>query len=100
VTLIEVILNLKGEAISLTTETTWGLIFIFLSILWVNCDADWNEFEKPFDFGFIVYVLWPVALPWYLVHTRGVEGLLVYLGFITIWLLPWLAGLVIHAYFT
>lgn len=100
VTIVEVMLNLKGEVISLSAETTWGLIFLFLSIQWVNCDADRENFSKPFDFGFLVYIFWPIALPWYLISTRGIEGLLVYLGFIAVWLLPWISGLIAFAYFT
>lgn len=69
-------------------------------ILWVYCDAGRSDFEKPFDFGFLVYIFWPVALPWYLVSTRGVEGVLIFLGFIALWIGPWLMGLVAYVYFS
>jgi hypothetical protein len=98
--IIEILLNLKEMEVSQTTNTIWGGIFILLSILWVYYDADRPDFKKPFDFGFIVYVFWPIALPWYLITTRGLEGILIFFGFISLWLGPWLAGLVAYVYYT
>lgn len=97
---VQVLLNLKGQEISKSTETLWGIIFIILTIFWVYCDAGRSDFEKPFDFGFLVYIFWPVALPWYLVSTRGMEGVLIFLGFIALWIGPWLMGLVAYVYFS
>ena len=97
---IEVLLILQGKEVSESTLSAWGLVSVILSILWAYYDADRNDFKKPFDFGFLVYVFWPVAFPWYLVKTRGVEGLLLFLGFISLWLSPWLSGLVAYVYFT
>lgn len=97
--IVEVVVNLNEEFVSNSTQTLWGLVFLLLSILWANIDANRNSFEKPFDFGFLVYIFWPIALPWYLYTTRGVEGLLIFLGFITIWLGPWLSGLIAYVYY-
>jgi len=97
---IEVLLNLQEKEVSDYTQSMWGLVFVILSILWAYYDADRSDFEKPFDFGFLIYVFWPVAFPWYLVKTRGVEGLLLFFGFISLWLSPWLSGLVAYVYFT
>ena len=98
--IIEVLFNLQGEEVSESTQSIWGVVFLLLSILWAYYDADRSDFEKPFDFGFLVYVFWPIAFPWYLVKTRGAEGILVALGFVSIWLGPWIAGLVAYVYFT
>ena len=97
---IEVLLNLQEKEVSDSTQFAWGAVFLILSILWANSDADRKDFYKPFDFGFLVYVFWPVAFPWYLVATRGVEGILVFGGFVLLYLGPWVAGLVAYAYFT
>ena len=86
--------------VSQTTNSIWGGIFILLTILWVYYDADRPDFKKPFDFGFLVYIFWPIALPWYLITTRGLEGILIFFGFISLWLGPWLAGLVAYVYYT
>jgi hypothetical protein len=99
-TIIEILLNLQSKEVSATSQSVWGTVFLLLSILWVYYDADRKDFNKPFDFGFLVYVFWPIALPWYLIYTRGLEGFLIFLGLISLWLGPWLAGLVAYVYFT
>ena len=97
---IEVLLNLQEKEISTSTQATWGVIFLFLTIFWAYYDADREDFEKPFDFGFFIYAFWYVAFPWYLVKTRGIEGILLYIGFLAIWLAPWFSGLVAYVYYT
>lgn len=96
---LEVILNLNDDGISDTTRSLWGFIFIVLSIMWAYADARQRNFHKPFDFGFLAYVLWPIVFPWYLVTTRGIKGILLFFGFLTCWLGPWLAGLITYVYF-
>jgi len=95
---IEVRLNLQEEVVSDATQTLWAGVFVLLSIFWAYYDAEREDFDKPFDFGFLVYVFWPVAFPWYLIKTRGTEGVLVLIGFITLWLGPWFAGLLAYVY--
>jgi len=98
--IVEVLLNLREEETSPSTQAAWGAIFFFLTIFWAYYDAEREDFEKPFDFGFFIYVFWYIAFPWYLVKTRGVEGVLLFVGFVAIWLAPWLSGLVAYAYYT
>jgi len=97
---VQILLNLRGEEISDATDALWSGVFLLTTIFWAYYDADRRDFDKPFDFGFLIYVFWPIALPWYLIKTRGIEGLLIFLGFMAIWLGPWLAGLVAYVYFT
>ena len=97
---LEILLNLQEKFISESTEVAWSIIFFISSIYWAYYDADREDFEKPFDFGFFVYVFWWVLFPWYLIKTRGIDGVLLYLGFIAIWIAPWVSGLVAYAYFT
>jgi hypothetical protein len=99
-TVAEVAMNLEGQEVSDSTAFFWGAAFIILSIVWANKDAKTNNFEKPFDFGFLVYVFWPVAFPWYLVKTRGIDGVLIFLGFLFIWAVPSCFGLVAYVYFS
>ena len=75
-------------------------MFFMSTIFWAYYDAGRKDFKKPFDFGFFIYVFWQVAFPWYLIKTRGIEGVVLYLGFIALWLFPWLSGLVTYVYFT
>ncbi|MCU7797911.1 MAG: hypothetical protein KZQ75_12340 [Candidatus Thiodiazotropha sp. (ex Myrtea spinifera)] len=98
--ILEVLINLQGKVVSDATQSVWSFVFIIVTILWAQKDADKKGVYKPFDFGFLIYIFWPVAFPWYLTHTRGVEGALLFMGFISLWLGPWVAGLVAYAYFT
>ena len=94
----EVLLNSQGEVVSDTTQTLWGLIFLILTITWTLADSKTNNIDRPFDNGFLLYIFWPIAFPYYLYITRGIEGIVLYLGFMSLWLGPWLAGLVAYTY--
>ncbi|MEH6542493.1 MAG: hypothetical protein V7721_01000 [Porticoccaceae bacterium] len=95
---VEVIMNSRGEVVSDSTQSLWGILFVIVTIVWAMADSETNEFDKPFDFGFLMYIFWPIALPYYLISTRGIEGIVLFFGFISIWLGPWLAGLVAYTY--
>jgi hypothetical protein len=97
---IEVALNLQGKSVSNSTNSVWSLMFFVTTIFWAYYDADREDFNKPFDFGLFIYIFWPVAFPWYLLKTRGTDGSLMLLGFLVLWLGPWLAGLVTYVYFS
>ncbi|PCJ28212.1 MAG: hypothetical protein COA96_01510 [SAR86 cluster bacterium] len=97
---LEVLLNLQEEVLSGSTQALWSFTFVLLTILWAYYDAKKADIETPFDFGFILYIFWPVVLPWYLYRTRGIEGILMFFGLISLWVGPWLAGVVAYYYFS
>lgn len=87
----------RHSAVSEATELAWSFVFVMLTILWAHCDARLRHFHEPFEFGFLAYLLWPLVFPWYLVSTHGARGLPIFLGFVLLWLLPWLtAALAVH----
>jgi hypothetical protein len=92
--------SVKDSEVSDVAQSLWSLAFVFLIIMWVFGDAKERKFHKPFDFGFIIYVFWPILFPWYLVNTRGHEGILIFLGFIMLWIAPLLSGIIAYAYAT
>lgn len=96
---LEIIVNLQGETVSDTTQSIWGFVFIILSILWAYADSKQKSFHKPYEFGFLAYALWPIVFPWYLIATRGIEGFVLFLGFLLLWLGPWLLGCIVYIYF-
>jgi hypothetical protein len=55
---------------------------------WVQTDARIRRCTPFFDFGTFVLVIWTLAIPWYLIWTRGWRGLLVTLMFFGLWVLP------------
>ncbi len=95
---LEFYLNSIGRFETKQTQLVWGFVFVVLTIVWTLDDVKKRKFEKPFDFGFLMYVFWPIAFPYYLVSTRGIEGLVHIAGFLALWLGPWMAGLVAYVY--
>lgn len=98
VSCVEFYLNSRGEFLTETTQTTWGLVFGLLTIWWAWNDAKERGMHKPFDFGFLMYVFWPVAFPYYLLSSRKVEGIIWLAGFAALWSAPFFAGLVAYIY--
>jgi hypothetical protein len=69
----------------------WTLIFSVLVGVWTERDNSGARFSKPFEFGFFVYLFWPLILPYYLFKTRGVKGLLFAPGFFVLYSAPYIA---------
>jgi hypothetical protein len=55
---------------------------------WVQTDARIRRCTPFFDFGTFVLVIWSLAIPWYLIWTRGWRGLLLTLMFFGLLVLP------------
>jgi hypothetical protein len=47
-----------------------------LLAMWVYLDRQGRQIKLPFEFDAFVFFAWPVALPYYLVKSRGARGLL------------------------
>lgn len=97
-TFIEVMSALKGYEANTGTRVVWSVISLFAVAFWVTSDSKDYPESKPFEIGFLIYILWPLTLPWYLVATRGIEGLIQTIGFISILFLPWLIGTAVYVY--
>jgi hypothetical protein len=78
----------------------WGLVFALLLAWWVVADSGGRpNVYRPFKYGWLVFLALPFYLPYYLLRTRGVVGLvwllsfaLLYtLGFLLQWAI-WVAG--------
>ncbi|MEP5765898.1 MAG: hypothetical protein ABJ308_14980 [Halieaceae bacterium] len=96
---VEFQMNLEGEELSGMTWSLWGFLYVILVGTWVLYDSKSGNFERPFDFGLFLYLFLPFLLVYYLVKTRGHEGVVTYMGFIAIYLLPEFVGLISYAYF-
>jgi hypothetical protein len=67
----------------------------FFLVLWVAADARRHGWVPCFDFAFLVALLFPLSLVWYLLWTRRWWGLLVLGLFAVLLLTPWLCALVV-----
>jgi hypothetical protein len=66
-------------------------------IVWLGEDAR-NRKVGPFlDFGYLLMLFWPVALPWYAFASRGRNGWKLLLGIAGLILSPQLTAVLIHA---
>ena len=97
---IEVVSGAKGYEVSGSTHMLWSFSFLLLVALWVTADSKISGFEAPFELGFLIYIMFPITLPWYLISTRGADGILVFFGFLLFFLGPWLASVVAYVYFS
>ena len=57
-------------------------------VTWVQADARFRRCTPCCDFGTFVLATWLIAIPWYLIWTRGWRGLLITAIFLGLLILP------------
>ncbi|WP_049723448.1 hypothetical protein [Gilvimarinus polysaccharolyticus] len=82
------------------TEFLWMFVFALLISLWVIKEPHKSSQIPDFTFGALVFFAWPILLLNHLVKTRGFEGVILFVGFVAIYNLPFLSGLIAYVYFT
>lgn len=95
-----VVLGLKEQDVSTTTDFLWMFVFALLVAVWTTKEPRFKEFCPPFEFGAFMYFLWPIILPYYLYKTRGSEGLILFVGFAALYYIPFMSGLLAYAFYT
>jgi hypothetical protein len=63
--------------------------FALYLVLWMMADARRRRAVPCFDFGTLAAVYFPLSFVWYVIHSRGVRGLLVLLAVLGLLLAPW-----------
>lgn len=96
---LEIVAALKGRDTSSATGLLWAGIFALAIALWTSNDAKRRSLYKPYEYSYLVFLFWPFVLPYHLVRTRGVEGLLIFFCVMGLHFLPFMSGLVAWAYF-
>jgi hypothetical protein len=51
---------------------------------WVQKDRFYKAKDAPYEYLAFIFFFWLVALPWYLIKTRGWKGILVFSGFLSL----------------
>lgn len=97
---VQVLFGLAEQDVSATTDLLWIFVFAALVAIWTTKEPKFKIFSPPFEFGAFVYFLWPVVLPYYLCKTRGSEGLVLFVGFVALYYIPFLSGLLAYVYYT
>ena len=62
---------------------------------WLRTDSRRRGVLPVYDLGFFLYLAWPLVMPYYLVKTRGVKGLLAILGFVVAYVGAAIMGMVL-----
>jgi hypothetical protein len=95
---LEMFAYLHGIEPTGTMATVWPYAFPVLLVLWVAEDSKaYPAVYRPFEYGFLVYLLWLPYLPYYLWRTRRFLGLLILVGFVVLYCLGPLAQLAIYS---
>ena len=66
----------------------WDNVFWLSVVSWIQTDARLRRQTPCFDFGWLVWLTAWIAIPWYVVRTRGWRGLFVLLMFLVLYSLP------------
>jgi hypothetical protein len=69
-------------------QLVWQFGMPLLLVSWVREDFRRSRYWPCFDYDLFLFVAWPIVLPQYLFHTRGVRGIWLFLGFLGPFLLP------------
>ena len=70
--------------------------FFWMIGWWLRDDSKRQEIKWVYDIGFFLYLAWPVVLPYYLLKSRGVKGILAILAFIGVYLGATVLGIVLY----
>jgi len=52
----------------------FAIAFTWAAFVWIRMDAIRLGIKLPFDFGFFLFLLWPILGPWHIFQTRGFMG--------------------------
>lgn len=88
----------KGGMLSNRTGILWIVCFAMLVALWAKNDARARSEQKPFEYSYFVFLLWPIVLPYHLIKNRGVDGLVMFIGFLAIHELPSFVAVMAYTY--
>ncbi len=97
-TIYGAVLGFREFDISNTLYTTWFFVFSVAIAYWANADAINKNELWGLDWPFYAFMFWPIVIPYYLCKTRGIDGLIQFLGFVTIYLAPFLGNLMSYFY--
>jgi hypothetical protein len=77
----------RGSAVSESTGVLWLLVFSVLITLWAREDRRATATERDYSW-LLMFFFWPVVLAYHLVKSRRLEGAVMYVGFVAVYLAP------------
>jgi hypothetical protein len=88
------VVTARGGAPSESTHMLWYFGFSVLVAVWLKNDIAERGSPATREYpNFIIFLIWPILLPYHLLKTRGVEGLLLFVGFVATYIAPYFVQL-------
>ena len=78
----------------------YPLTFLWVIGWWMRRDCRERGVAWVLDMGLFLYMAWPFVMPYYLFKTRGVRALLTVGAFVAVYLLAFLAGVMLAVLLT
>ncbi|PYV34065.1 MAG: hypothetical protein DMG22_07465 [Acidobacteria bacterium] len=69
--------------------------FLTLMSYWLQNDSKRSEAWRVRDFGFFMFLMWPLIVPYYLLKTRGARGLVLIVGFVGSYVVAFILSLLL-----
>ena len=74
-----------GYEVGHSFYVVWALVSNLLLLLWLNLDCKGRTYiYRPYEFSFLVLLVWFPYLPYYLIRTRRLQGGLLFLGLLVL----------------
>jgi hypothetical protein len=80
-------------------EILYPVVTTWLVWWWIKEDSAGTRESWPIDLGLFLFVAWPVIVPYYLIKTRGISGLVGVVAFIAILVAAWLSASAVAVFF-
>lgn len=98
--LLEIFTVIQLQFGSNATSLLWTGVFASIVALWANNDAKNKDIYKPYDYAYFIFLLWPFALPYHLIKIHGTDGLVMFFGFVFLYVLPYVTEMLTWVYLT
>jgi len=80
----------RGKELSQSTDVLWTLVFSILVTLWARNDDRYPVTRSKGDYSYLLmFFFWPVVLLNHALRSRGMEGAVLYVGFMAIYSVPY-----------
>jgi len=80
----------RGKEVSQSTDVLWTLVFSILVTLWARNDDRYPVTRSRGDYSYLLmFFFWPVVLLNHALRSRGIEGAVLYVGFMAIYFVPY-----------
>ena len=94
----QVYMELHDISVSMQLVNVWNITFCILIAIWAIQDSKSINIPRRSSYGLIMLVIWPILLLYHLASSRGIEGVVIYIGAWALYLAPFFLGLTAYSY--